>query len=284
MSNLLGLYEKAMPKSLPLEQKLLLTKKYDFDYMQLSIDEDPDRLSRLDWDRNTRKSIVDFMFAEDIRIGSLCVSANRKYPLGSPDKDTRESGISLIKKAIDLAVSLGARNILTSGYDVFEQPKTVSSREYYIENIQRCVDYAASKEVPLSIETMDDSFAGSISNILNIERNVPSPWLQIFADLGNLSAWTENKAGEEIEKGIHRITEIHFKDAKYVSRDGKGSFRNVPYGEGDVDFDGCMKVLNRLNYRGPFVIEMWATDDGKYENNIKVARDFLGQYVAKYFK
>jgi len=31
----------------------------------------------------------------------------------------------------------------------------------------------------------------------------------------------------------------------------------VPFGEGCVDFVGVFNTLNKLNYRGAFLIEMW---------------------------
>ncbi|MFD1441661.1 L-ribulose-5-phosphate 3-epimerase [Lacticaseibacillus hegangensis] len=280
--NQTGLYEKAMPIDMKLTDKLNLAKKHGFDYLQLSLDESPQRLERLDWSRNQKKELVDYMFDHQIRIGSLCCSANRKWPIGHPDQSVRETGIQVIKKAVDLAVDLGARNILTSGYDVYQQTKTPLSRENYIESLKECVNYAASKQVVLSIEVMDDEFAGSVTKILQIERSIQSPFLQVFPDLGNLTAWVGNQAGDELESGFKNITEIHFKDGRLVDPNSKlDSFRNVPYGEGDVDFDGLMKVLGRLNYTGPFVIEMWAHDAG-YENEIAVAKHFLDGYLQKY--
>lgn len=283
MKSPIGLYEKAIPLQVPLTQKLTLCQQLGFDYLQLSIDENPHRLQRLAWDRSQRQQLVNFLFAHKIRIQSLCVSANRQYPLGSPTDSIRRQGRNILQKAIDLAADLGARNILISGYDVFQAPKTILTRENYLESLQICADYAAQQEVMLSIETMDDSFAKNISVIQKLISQIASPWLKIYLDLGNLTAWEENNVGSEIERGIGQITEIHFKDARYVSRDGKGQFRNVPYGQGDVDFDGCMKLLHRLNYQGPWVIERWAQVHEPYQEQIITAKNFLLSYLNRYF-
>ncbi len=279
----IGLYEKAIPLQVPLTQKLTLCQQLGFDYLQLSIDENPHRLQRLAWDRSQRQQLVNFLFTHKIRIQSLCVSANRQYPLGSPTDSIRRQGRNILQKAIDLAADLGARNILISGYDVFQAPKTILTRENYLESLQICADYAAQQEVMLSIETMDDSFAKNISAIQKLISQIASPWLKIYLDLGNLTAWEENNVGAEIERGIGQITEIHFKDARYVSHDGQGQFRNVPYGQGDVDFDGCMKLLHRLNYQGPWVIERWAQVHEPYQEQIITAKNFLLSYLNRYF-
>lgn len=44
---LLGLYEKAMPNTLSVREKLFATKKAGFDFMEISIDETDEKLSRL---------------------------------------------------------------------------------------------------------------------------------------------------------------------------------------------------------------------------------------------
>lgn len=44
----LGLYEKSMPNTLSLPEKLAEAKKAGFDYLELSIDESDEKLSRLD--------------------------------------------------------------------------------------------------------------------------------------------------------------------------------------------------------------------------------------------
>ncbi|EGM0687931.1 xylulose 5-phosphate 3-epimerase, partial [Escherichia coli] len=42
-----------------------------------------------------------------------------------------------------------------------------------------------------------------------------------------------------------------------VTEHSPGQFRDVPFGEGCVDFVGIFKTLHELNYRGSFLIEMW---------------------------
>lgn len=72
----------------------------------------------------------------------------------------------------------------------------------------------------------------------------------------NLSAWG-NDVTAELKLGIDRIAAIHLKDTLPVTGDSPGQFRDVPFGEGCVDFVGIFKTLHELNYRGSFLIEMW---------------------------
>ena len=140
---------------------------------------------------------------------------------------------------------------------------------------QKEVKMAAAKQVMLSIEIMDDPFINSLSKFMEIKQQIKSPWLQAYPDLGNLSAWPENNPGYELEKGIDHIVAVHVKDTKNVTPDFPGQFKCVPWGEGDVDFLGCLKTLKRLGYEGTFLFEMWSETDDQPAERIKEAQAFL---------
>ena len=50
----LGLYEKAMPKELEWEEKLVEAKQAGFDFLEVSIDETDEKLERLNMDSSSR--------------------------------------------------------------------------------------------------------------------------------------------------------------------------------------------------------------------------------------
>lgn len=115
----LGLYEKSMPNNLSFVEKLLCTKECGFDYLEISIDETDEKLSRLNMSKEERKYLLDVMSVCEVPIRTMCLSGHRKYPLGSLDEGTRTKGMKIMKKAIDLADDLGIRIIQIAGYDVY---------------------------------------------------------------------------------------------------------------------------------------------------------------------
>ncbi len=88
------------------------------------------------------------------------------------------------------------------------------------------------------------------------DEMLASPWFTVYPDVGNLSA-RGNDVPAELKLGIDRIAAIHLKDTRPVTGQSPGQFRDVPFGEGCVDFVGIFKTLHELNYRGSFLIEMW---------------------------
>ncbi|MEI5991509.1 hypothetical protein A5881_003046 [Enterococcus termitis] len=277
----LGIYEKALPKNISWKERLLLAKKLGFDFVEMSIDETDERLQRLDWTLEERKTVREAIHETGIKILSICLSGHRRFPFGSEDQNKRTTALQIMEKAIDLASDLGVRTIQLAGYDVYYEKKTVASREYFIENLKRAVALAAAKEIVLSIEIMDDPFINSISKFLKIKEQIRSPYLQVYPDLGNLSAWPENDVGYQLEIGIDQISAIHLKDTLAVTNQFAGKFKEVPFGTGCVDFLGGLKTLKRLEYNGPFLIEMWSENSQTPEKEIEQAKAFLLPYLKE---
>lgn len=273
--NSLGIYEKALPKGLSWYDRLELVHKLGFNFLELSIDESDERLARLDWTKEQRAEVRDAIWQTGTRIHTIMLSGHRRYPLGSYDEKTRKLSIEMLYKAVDLAVDLGVRNIQMAGYDVYYDKKSVTSREYFVEGLKKCIAYAAGHEVMLDIETMDDPFLNSIEKVEHMKKEIHSPWLQAYPDLGNINAWPENDIGSDLENNIDSIAAIHLKDTLPVTKNFSGQFKNVPFGKGTVDFQGCLKELKRLNYNGAYTIEMWSETSEDPVEQVKEAKKFF---------
>ena len=69
----LGIYEKALPKTLSWPERLALAKSCGFDFVEMSVDETDERLSRLDWSVAQRTSLVGAMLESGVAIPSMCL-------------------------------------------------------------------------------------------------------------------------------------------------------------------------------------------------------------------
>lgn len=107
----LGIYEKALAKDLSWPERLVLAKSCGFDFVEMSVDETDERLSRLDWSAAQRTSLVAAMIETGVAIPSMCLSAHRRFPFGSRDEAVRERAREIMSKAIRLARDLGIRTI-----------------------------------------------------------------------------------------------------------------------------------------------------------------------------
>lgn len=266
--NLIGLYEKAMPAFFTWEERLAYTKCAGFDFLEMSVDETDERLSRVYSAGQATEEINEAIKKTGIPILSMCLSGNRRFPIGSKDKEIREKGIELIKGAILLAVEVGIRIIQLAGYDEYYNESDQVTQDLFYDSLKECVDFTSRYSVMLAIETMDTDLMGSISNIMIYIRKINSPWLNIYPDIGNLSS-RKVSIKEDFLEGREHIVAIHLKDTR------ENEFRRVGFGEGVVDFRSFFKILAEINYKGPFVVEMWSDDDLTYIAEVKKAREFL---------
>ncbi|MDO4642864.1 MAG: L-ribulose-5-phosphate 3-epimerase [Cardiobacteriaceae bacterium] len=270
----LGIYEKALPKHLSWAERLALAKACDYDFVEISVDESDERLARLNWSKQERLDLVRACLDTGITVPSMCLSGHRRYPFGSHDPAIRQEAHTLMEKAIRLAVDCGIRTIQLAGYDVYYEQQDEGTHARFIEGMQWATTLAASNGVMLAVEIMDTEYMSSISRWKALDEAVASPWFTVYPDVGNLSAWG-NDVEKEFSLGINRIAAIHLKDTYPVTAISKGQFRDVPFGDGCVDFVKVFQILKRLNYRGAFLIEMWTEKAAEPVSEIIHARRWI---------
>lgn len=270
----LGIYEKALPPGEDWLARLQLARELGFDFVEMSVDETDERLARLDWDREQRLALVNAIATTGIRVPSMCLSAHRRFPLGSQDDATREQGLAIMHKAIALAQDVGIRVIQLAGYDVYYQEANEVTRERFRDGLQQAVEMASRAQVTLAMEIMDYPLMNSISKALGYANYLNNPWFQLYPDIGNLSAW-DNDVQMELRAGQGHIVAVHVKDTR------PGVFKNVPFGTGVVDFERCFTTLKESGYRGPYLIEMWSENAPDPIKEVLAARDWVKQRMER---
>jgi len=253
----LGLYEKSMPNSLSLPEKLRAAREAGFDWMEISIDETQEKLHRLSWSRQERVALRHVMWEEGLPIDTLCLSGHRKYPLGSLDVATRDRGLEIFRQAVDFAHDLGIRLIQLAGYDVYYEKGDETTRALFVEGLKKGVEYAASQGVILGFETMETPFMDTISKAMAYIDLIASPYLGVYPDLGNLTNACHlygKTVPEELIVGSGHLFAMHIKETD------EGKYRDMRFGTGRVDFVEGIGSALQLGVR-LFVAECWQDSD-----------------------
>jgi L-ribulose-5-phosphate 3-epimerase len=271
----IGLYEKALPENLSWEERLIAAREAGYSFMEISIDETDERIERLKWDTVKKKNLREITENIGIPILTMCLSGNRRFPIGSSFGDVQKKGMEMIADAIWFASHLGIRIVQLAGYDVADGEKSTElSRKTFGINLKKSVNLAVSLGVMLAVENVDNEFGDSLYKIMPYIKEIDSPWLQIYPDFGNLAAM-----GHDFEKQLKsyggHIAAIHVKDTR------PGIVRNVAFGEGTIDFLSAFNTLKSIGFNGPFLLEMWA--DNKKDNYkiIRVAREWVLKQMKK---
>lgn len=143
----LGIYEKALPAGECWLERLKLAKALGFDFVEMSLDETDARLARLDWSPEQRLALVKAVAETGVRVPSMCLSAHRRFPLGSEDDAVRHQGLEIMRKAIQLAQDVGIRVIQLAGYDVYYQQANDETRRRFRDGLKQSVEMASRARV-----------------------------------------------------------------------------------------------------------------------------------------
>lgn len=265
----LGLYEKAMPGTLTWREKLSAAKEAGFDYVEISIDQTEEKISRVDMPKEERMELVRTMYEVGIPIRTMCVSALTTYTLGNEDPKLCQRGMDILRKCVLLADDLGIRIIMIPGYDVYYEPSTRKTQERFLENLRKITMFAAKYGVLLEMETMENDFMNTVWKAMYYVNQVDSVYLGVYPDTGNIknaaSRYHSNEAND-LRSGKGHISSLHLKESK------PGVFREVPYGEGHVDFQKMIDVAWEIGIR-KYVTEFWYTGGVNWEADLRSAND-----------
>lgn len=271
----IGIYEKAMPNSLTLKEKLIAAKEIGYDFLELSIDETEEKLERLNWSKEFIDNLIKDMLEQKISIRSLCLSGQRKYPMGSLDEKTRKKSMEIIEKAIILANALGVRIIQLAGYDVYYEKSTEKTKELFLKNLKKAVQIASKYGVVLAFETMETDFMDTVKKAKEVVDIINSPFLMIYPDLGNIknsSIMYNKNILDDIKEGSGKIVAAHIKESV------PGKYREVPFLKGHVNFKDCLSLLWDLGVRR-FVTELWYTGEEDFKINVRFAYDTFNKML-----
>lgn len=274
---LLGLYEKSMPNNLTWLEKLQAAKIAGFDYVEMSIDETDEKLSRLDMTNAEVEKIFSAMKVAQLNFGSICLSGHRKFPLGSHDKNIQARGIEIMSKAIKLAARLGIRTIQLAGYDVYYENGDVQTRENFIKNLHLAVEMAAVEGIQLGFETMETPFMDTIKKAMHYVSLVNSPYLGLYPDVGNLTNAAliyNDDIISDIRHGEGHILAVHLKETV------AGKYREIPYGTGHVNFEKVINTLWKIGVRR-YVAEFWYLKGMNWQVELSKANNFIRPYFRK---
>jgi len=100
---------------------------------------------------------------------------------------------------------------------------------------------------------------------------VNSPYLQVYPDLGNITnaALTYgNNVIDDLKSGKGHLAAMHLKESL------PGHFREIPFGNGHVDFRNAIKTATDMGVR-MFVSEFWYTGNEDWQYQLKIANQFI---------
>ena len=165
--------------------------------------------------------------------------------------------VDVIRAEIELCEAIEARPLVVHprsiGFDMgtFDPKAPQKLDSYDMDPAYDIVSYAAEKRVLLALE---NGPLDLLRHVVDAFENRPEKeFLKICVDTGHANlhhALYESPALRFLEEFRSSITQIHLSDNW-----GKADNHNLP-GEGTVDWNGVLKTLADIHYKGRFVFEL----------------------------
>ena len=194
--------------------------------------------------------------------------------------------IEKTKRIIDLAVEFGTK-VVTTHIGVIPEEKTHPRYEVMLAALTECGLYAKEKGVTLAIETGPEKAKTLLMFLEDTKGGVG-----VNLDPANFTMVTGQDAVEAVYLLKDYIVHTHAKDGRMLNKNQNPTdvyhafavggvdalnacegFKELPLGEGDVDWDNYLKALKEIGYDGFLTIERECGDNP--EKDIAKAVSFL---------
>lgn len=194
---------------------------------------------------------------------------------GFVDPKTLDWRVKRTKEVIDLAFELDVK-VVTTHIGIVPEDSSAIEWQFLLQALPEIGSYAYQKGVFLATETGPEPVV-ILKKLLDKLNN---PGIMVNYDPANLVM----VAGDDPIKGVytlqHYIVHTHAKDGiKMPDENQKKRWKEMPLGEGNVNFPEYLAAMKNIGYSGFFTIEREVGDNP--ESDIIKARDFLKELSKK---
>jgi sugar phosphate isomerase/epimerase len=169
--------------------------------------------------------------------------------IGIVPRETRRARVDHLKKACEFAKACGISSIQTHFGFIPENPNDPLYTET-VEAIREVATHAKNNGVAILAETGQETPVTLLRTILEVGTGN----FFVNLDTANLILYGKGNPVDALEVIGQYVRGMHAKDGLFPT-DPKRLGREVPIGEGKVDWPKLIQGLRALNYRGAMTIE-----------------------------
>ncbi|MBQ7335909.1 MAG: sugar phosphate isomerase/epimerase [Clostridia bacterium] len=236
--------------------------------------------------KERRHELLNFAKDHGVKFSAICGD----FGHGFMDRESNKIYVERSKRVVDMALELET-NIVTTHIGVVPEDKNAERYKVMQEACFELAQYADSVDAHFAVETGPETSA-VLGDFLD---SLGSCGVGVNLDPANLVMVT----GDDPVRAVHRlkkyIVHTHAKDGVMLQRTNPeyiyrvipmpedmeriDAFREMPLGEGHVDFAAYLKALEAIGYKGFLTIEREAGDDPA--KDITAAADYLRKIIKE---
>lgn len=189
--------------------------------------------------------------------------------IGLVSKEYREARINALFQLSDLAGACGVKMVETHVGYIPENPNDPNYGET-VEALKKVVGYCKKNNQIFLYHAGQESPTTTLRTILDVGYDNQG----IGMDTANLIMYDRGHPANALEVYGKYIKLVNAKDGIYPV-DPKKLGREVPLGQGKVNFPVFIKKLKESGYEGPVIIEREASRGEQWEKDVTQSREFL---------
>jgi sugar phosphate isomerase/epimerase len=221
----------AAPGAMTLEDFVDLCAEYGLEGTEITSYYVPDPLPDGYLQRLRRRA-----FLSGLTVSGTAIGNTFTHPPGQ----ARDREIAYTKRWIDRAADMGAPTIRIFAGDVQKGTTEPQARQWCIEAIRECCEYAAPKGIILALEN-HGGIVTTAEQLLSIVREIESEWFGVTWDSGNFRS---DDPYRELEMAAPYAVTAQIK-----------TMVGSPKGPRPADLSRIVGILNKANYRGWLALE-----------------------------
>ena len=247
------------------EDHLQKLKTLGYEGIELAI-RDP---SMLNWDHLEKEVKISGLDVPAIGTGQAYLEEGLR--LCSPSPEVREKAIERLKSHISLAKRFQAGVIIGLIRGRVEKSEEFrKGYEWMIESLKTCCEEAETEDVPLWIEPLnryETNLVNTLEEGWKVIEELRSEKLGLLPDTFHMNI-EERAIGESLRKYAPYLKHIHLADSN----------RWAP-GNGHLDFQGILDLLNSINFQGFLSFEI--LPEPNPDEAVKSAIDFTRSLIKE---
>lgn len=186
-----------------------------------------------------------------------------------PDPHYRAIRREHTKRALQLAVDIGAKNITTEPGGQLAPGQTWSEgADIFYEELMPCVELAEQLEVLLLVEPEPELLIEKFGQYEEFMARIDSPWVGLNFDVGH--AYCVGEDPQDWVAPMARHTRHYHLEDIAASR----VHQHLIPGHGAIDFSATLSAIHQTGYDGWLTVELYPYIDNP-DNAAREAREFL---------
>jgi sugar phosphate isomerase/epimerase len=188
--------------------------------------------------------------------------------------DGRLRRVDLLCTAVDVAVELGAPVVsMWSGVAPDGEPPA-RSWDLLVDGCERVLAHADRHGVTLAFEPEPGMLVETLADYEELQQRLGHPRaLGLTLDIGHIVCLEPMSVTECVRRGAETLAHVHIEDMR------RGVHEHLMFGEGELDLDESLKVLDEVGFSGMVAVELSRHSHMAHETVPAAMRALRGQAV-----